>query len=349
MKELQNQGHECFSVISGWNDGKYSAKLTEAGIPHMCIKLGRFYLTKPVWNADGFLHFAGAARQLRSVIRRFCPDVVVLTSVEFAVTALQVIPKSVPVVLHVHDVPSRHWSSLIGRYVLARSRGIITVSDFIRDKVIAVAGSRISVRTVHNGAPSLEFVEKSDSAKLRIGIIGQLIARKKHDVLIDAVGLLSPHERAMIEVRIFGNDTTEYAATIRDMIQVNNLTEYFRWMGFVDSREEIYGDLDLVVAPAIEEPFGTTILEAGSCGLPVVAARSGGFPEMAIDEETGLLIDPQSPSSLATAISSLLNVSKRCRLGNAAKQHVRENFSQSLAAANFSRSVASFLNNNGAS
>src|SRR5665213_1941598 len=41
MKELRAQGHECFAIVSGWNDGRYPAKLAEAEIPHVSLKLGR--------------------------------------------------------------------------------------------------------------------------------------------------------------------------------------------------------------------------------------------------------------------------------------------------------------------
>ena len=69
-----------------------------------------------------------------------------------------------------------------------------------------------------------------------------------------------------------------------------------RWTGFLADRDRLYGDLDILVAPAVDEPFGLTVPEAGSYGLPVVAARSGAFPELIEEERTGLLFEPGDAS-----------------------------------------------------
>src|SRR5690349_3652370 len=79
MRELQAQSHPCYAVVSGWNDGRYPAMLTQAGVPHRSIKLGRFYLKKPSWTLDGLANLPRAYRQLRETIAEFRPDVMVLT------------------------------------------------------------------------------------------------------------------------------------------------------------------------------------------------------------------------------------------------------------------------------
>ena len=77
-----------------------------------------------------------------------------------------------------------------------------------------------------------------------------------------------------------------------------------RWRGYIADRDRLYGDLDILVAPAIDEPFGLTVAEAGSYGLPVVAARSGAFPELIENGRTGLLFAPGDAADLASSSSA---------------------------------------------
>ena len=78
---------------------------------------------------------------------------------------------------------------------------------------------------------------------------------------------------------------------------------------------------DVVVLISVHETFPHLLLEAASCGLPVVATAVGGIPEIVKHGETGLLIEPDNPTQLLDAITQLQqNKALRQRLGQAAKQ-----------------------------
>jgi glycogen(starch) synthase len=64
---------------------------------------------------------------------------------------------------------------------------------------------------------------------------------------------------------------------------------------------------DLFVLPSRLEPFGIVLVEAGAAGLPVVASRVGGIPELLRHEHNALLVEPGDPSSLAEAMTKLLS------------------------------------------
>ena len=342
MRELIAQGHPCYAIVSGWNDGHYPAKLTEADVPHQSIKLGRLYMSKPLWTLDGLINLASARRQLRKVIGAFRPDVMVLTGVEFALTVMHVVPRTVPCVLHLHDLPNRHWSTWLGRRVLRRAIGVVAISEFVRMSALDVVGSRLSVRTVRNGLPESEPLSRTPFPKLRAGIVGQLLERKRHGVLIDAVGLLDPALRDRFEVRVYGPDSSAYADEMKKRMQQAELVDHFRWMGFVSSQAEIYRNIDVLVAPAVEEPYGMTVLEAGSYGLPVVATRSGGHTEMVLDGVTGLLVPPDDPKALAQALERLLNEALRASLGERARRHISGNFTIKAMAENYVAAIEAF-------
>jgi glycosyltransferase involved in cell wall biosynthesis len=83
---------------------------------------------------------------------------------------------------------------------------------------------------------------------------------------------------------------------------------------------EIYAKADLYVWPACKEAYGMAMLEAQAAGVPVVAGREGGVPDIVVDGTTGLLVEPRSPSALAAAVRALLGDPTRRRAMGAAAQ-----------------------------
>ena len=101
------------------------------------------------------------------------------------------------------------------------------------------------------------------------------------------------------------------------------LGDAVRWIGFVADRDALYGTLDIVAAPAIDEPFGLAVHEAGSDRLPVVVARFGAFPELVEDGVNGLMFEPGCAEGCAQALQRLVDdPALRRRLGDAGRVRV---------------------------
>ena len=84
------------------------------------------------------------------------------------------------------------------------------------------------------------------------------------------------------------------------------------------------------------EGLGMVFLEAAACGRPVVAGRSGGAPEAVQDGVTGHVVDPRSPTAVATTIADLLDDPARARaMGAAGRAWVEQNWSWTTIAATF--------------
>jgi glycosyltransferase involved in cell wall biosynthesis len=337
MKELIASGHSAAAIASGWNDGVYPRYLTESEIPFRCIKVGRLHRSKPLWTLDGLLNLPRAAKELKDFVREFCPDVIVHPNIELSFVTLHVLPRQSFNVLHAHDVPSRQYQTALGRYVLGRYRGVISVSNFINRSVVSRSTRGIRTRTVYNGVSPTLPVIKADSRKVRIAIVGRVSPRKRHHVLVHAIKELNDQTRRFIEVSIYGSSPSpEYRENLERLIDEAGLGEVFRWKGFVSPADDIYKEVDILVAPAIDEPFGMTVLEAGAFGIPVIAAHSGALPELIVEAETGLLFSPDDPLALACAIESLANDDAlRASIGANARRHVLMNFTAQRMAENF--------------
>ena len=86
---------------------------------------------------------------------------------------------------------------------------------------------------------------------------------------------------------------------------------------------------DLFVSPSLtdRESFGVAAVEASACGLPVIASRVGGLPEVVVDGQTGLLVPPGDVDALAAAMARLLSEPElRARMGRAGRQFVLEHY-----------------------
>ena len=85
---------------------------------------------------------------------------------------------------------------------------------------------------------------------------------------------------------------------------------------------------DIFCLPSLNEGLPTVCIEASACGRPIVATKVGGIPEVVLDGENGILIEPRNPEQLVNAIGQLLDHPELCqRMGEAGRRRVIENYS----------------------
>jgi glycosyltransferase involved in cell wall biosynthesis len=100
-----------------------------------------------------------------------------------------------------------------------------------------------------------------------------------------------------------------YRTQILDLISARKLQKYFKIIEGFSKYEEMpkfMAAADVFVLPSLSEGLGMVILEAMACGVPVVATRVSGIPDIVVNNENGLLVEPMDSQGLANAIIYLL-------------------------------------------
>lgn len=190
---------------------------------------------------------------------------------------------------------------------------------------LGVEEDRIAV--IPNGVDTVAFSAHRDAeAKPRASIlfVGRCYPSQKGlEVLVRSLPLLEARPRP--HVRIVGEDWGG-RSVVRAMASRLGVQDCVTLAGPVSSRELVseYARADVFVLPSLFESFPIVLLEAMAAGLPVVATRVGGVPDVVVEGETGLLVPPADPEALAHAMDRLLeDDSLRATLGRAGRERSR--------------------------
>ena len=211
--------------------------------------------------------------------------------------------KKIPNILTEHSWIRTYFRSWIHKrcvlFALKNSSRIISVSKALKDDISSVSNCNISV------IPNVIDVDKFSASKvnrsktLNIGILGGMgNYRKGLDILLTAVSLLNSTD---LIVHIGGDGIL--LDKFRKMSEELGIAEKCKFYGEIAPEDIIsfYSGLDIFVLASRDETFGVVVVEAMSCGLPVIATKCGG-PEEIITENTGLLVEKENPEELAKAI-----------------------------------------------
>lgn len=325
MKGLVARGHQPTAIVSGWTDGEVPRLLDEAGISHHEVRLGRFYISNALFTWHAIRRMPEARRQLRAIAADVRPDWVISPDVQPLLLSASILRTRRA--LFLQSPPERlmqhRW---VGRLLDRRLDRVLCCSRFIAEWAGSTPVDPAKLAVVYNGVPMSSAAPIVDRTPPRLAIVGRLVEQKQHMVLLEACALLK--QRGVdCRLDIVGTKGGDFSDAVEARIAALGLVELVRWTGFVADRDLLYRDVDILVAPAVGEPFGLTVAEAGAYGLPVVAARSGAFPEIVEDGRTGLLFAPGDAADLARNLERLVRDAElRRRLGAAGRERVASTF-----------------------
>jgi glycosyltransferase involved in cell wall biosynthesis len=156
--------------------------------------------------------------------------------------------------------------------------------------------------------------------------IGQVTPNKGQADLLEAARHVLVHQPSarflIVGQPLMGEQA--YAAGLREQAAQLGIGHAVVFAGFRRDVAAILGASDVAVTPSWQEPYPRTIMEAMAVGVPVVATRVGGIPELVRHQETGLLVGPHQPEEMADAILRAVEAPLRERLAQAGIRVARE-------------------------
>ena len=215
--------------------------------------------------------------------------------------------------------------------------GLIAISQGVKAAMCAGGAPRERIRVIYSGIQMPQFSlpiqvgkEMRQAYQIHEGekvvvVVASLEERKGHRFLLQAAALLK-EQGCRLRYLLCGQGSLRPALEreVRDL----SLSAEVTFVGFCDDVPWLLAGSDIFVHPPLWEGLGVVVLEAMAAGLPVVASRVGGIPEVVEDQITGLLCPAGDGEALAAAVSTLLNDPDRARaMGELGRRRVQERFS----------------------
>jgi len=220
-----------------------------------------------------------------------------------------------------HARSSRAYSDhgVLDRYVCDSATRIIANSEFTAG---TFAPWREKTTVIYNGVDTTVFSPDDvspdtvrtehglDPDQPLVGTVGRLTPRKRQ---IDIVRALPEIRAAYPDVQVlfvggsYDGLGSEYERRVQSTIRDLGVEDSVTLTGYVDDVQRYLAAFDVSVLPSLKEPFGRVVVESLLMETPVVGTADGGIPEIVTHGETGYLVPPKEPRTIADAVTRLLD------------------------------------------
>ncbi len=320
--------YQVAAVVSLKAKGVYAEKLEAAG--HRVYTLG-------LKERPEFRHL----KELADVIAANKPDIVhaimyqaiqlcrALKALGYAHFPLVSAPR-------VHYRTRSGFSLFIDKTLKPYDTVLVTESEASRKYLVEQLGYKQSrTTTIYNGVDIASWpISRHSREKLRgrlklepqdmlLGTVGRLDVQKGHRYLMEAVAKLKAAQPVKLVILGDGPLRRELEGLARTL----RIEEDVAFVGEVNDVPAWLSAIDLFVLPSLWEGLPNALLEAMAMGLPVVATKVDGVPEIVDHDVDGLLCEPQDSQSLFVQLQDLIvDPELRSRLGAAAKRAIKDKF-----------------------
>ena len=218
---------------------------------------------------------------------------------------------------------------------------ILVNAEAVRQWLIAEGYNANNIHVIRNGIALDRFEKKDGGAAIRqelglpahvplVAMLSRLNRLKGGEYFLQAATLLAsrfPEVRFLIVGDVGCGDSTYKAALEREAIRLG-LGNRILFTGFRLDVPKVLSAVSISVLPSLSEGLSNVLLESMAAGVPVIATKVGGTPEVIEDGVSGLLVPPSDSEALARAMRSLIeNPELARRYGQAGKQRIAEHFS----------------------
>src|SRR5213083_1746997 len=323
LRGLGHDVHVLAVVVGGETAEPFLAPLAEAGVFTRTLAVpGRAYLRERAAVAE-------ALRQLR-------PDIVHTHGYRPDVLDAGVARRlQIPTVTTVHGFTGGGWKNRFYEWLKCRAfrrfDAVVAVSRPLCDRLARSGVPRPRIHTVPNAWRRMSAPLDRVAARRALGIprddfvvgwVGRLSHEKGPDVLLDA--LLQVQDLPLV-VSIMGNGIMRVALQTR--ARALGLNGSLRWHGTVPEAGRVFAAFDVCVSSSRTDGTPMVLFEAMAAGVPIVATRVGGVPDVVSSAEAAL-VPSDDPVALAAGIRAVYRIPAAARArAAAARARLERDFS----------------------
>ena len=213
------------------------------------------------------------------------------------------------------------------RFVFRQAQVITATSHFLADVTRRYTDKEVHVVPFGVDCEVFRPTGRSDMTSIvTLGFVKYLKTKYGPEYLVQAMEMIVrqyPHTKLLMA------GSGELRSQLGALTEQLGLTRSISFLGAVEHHQvpELLKNVDIFVMPSIREEFGVSAVEAQAMEIPVVATRVGGIPEVVLDGETGILVEPGNSEQLAQAILTLVeNPALRRQMGERGREHILANY-----------------------
>lgn len=248
-------------------------------------------------------------------------------------------------VVHGHSRRSATYSATAGRIAhcgsvatvhsletwkgFARNQKMIAVSEAVRSFLQSKGVPGEQIERIYNGVDANQRTIDTERVLIRsrlglgedqiaVAMVGRMVEHKGHDLLIRALSKLGP-KGMNFRLFLIGHPSGPWVRELWQLAELLGVQDRIVMPGYHDDVTSILRGMDIFVQPSRSEALSLSLLEAMSVGLPVIAARTGGMPEVVQHGDNGLLFAAGSASDLSAQLECLRDQEDRKRLAEAGR------------------------------
>ena len=334
-----------FFLISQWGDGSVGHLLKENQINFGCAPFGYLGFVEPRWTLITIFHLPRLSSEiLRTYEKNRCKAIVLLCFHPLMNAFLPLLYlkffRQAKLFFYLGDIPKRDGlNRILARCINQLSSRVIANSLAVKKGLGKLGLREDKIKVIYNGVDRHKFDEavvqnlKKEfgwpAESILVGFVGQISENKGVSDFIEAAKIVcqnDSHCRFLIISR--PSEGNGLPSPFYELIHAPALDDRIVFAGWKDEMEQVYKTLDIVVVPSRhEDPAPNVNIEAMAAGVPVVATRVGGSPELVQDGVTGFLVERQNIEEIAARVLELIRRPElRQAMSKAARQRVVEKF-----------------------
>jgi len=211
-----------------------------------------------------------------------------------------------------------------GKYRSKKINKIVCISDFIKSVLLSDGIDKEKLITIRSGVDIRKFdyvIPESNFRKdldimpdnILLGTVAAFAGHKDYPNLLQAFKIVR-NEINNVKLCIVGDGPLK--KEVKELADKLGIRDDIIFTGFREDVGKFLKSFDLFILASKKEGLGTSIIDALSVGLPIIATNTGGIPELINNGQNGLLVESKNSNSMAKAIISLIkNTEKRKLLG----------------------------------